>query len=65
LYDEREKSPGEKFVDCDLIGIPLRMVISEKTLRRNCTEFKERKSGKIKLIKISKTKDFIKKFYAK
>jgi prolyl-tRNA synthetase len=64
LYDDREKSPGEKFVDCDLIGIPLRMVISEKTLKRNCLELKERKSGKMKLVKISKIKDFIKNFYA-
>jgi prolyl-tRNA synthetase len=64
LYDDREKSPGEKFVDCDLIGIPLRIVISEKTLKRNCLEFKERKSGKIKLVKISKVKKFIQDFYA-
>jgi prolyl-tRNA synthetase len=48
LYDDREKSPGEKFVDCDLIGIPLRMLVSEKTLRENCVEFKERKTRKIK-----------------
>jgi prolyl-tRNA synthetase len=64
LYDDREKSPGEKFVDCDLIGIPLRMLVSEKTLRENCVEFKERKTGKIKLVKIQRAKDFIKKFYA-
>jgi prolyl-tRNA synthetase len=64
LYDDREKSPGEKFVDCDLIGIPLRMLVSEKTLRENCVEFKERKTGKIKLVKIQRVKDFIKKFYA-
>jgi prolyl-tRNA synthetase len=64
LYDDREKSPGEKFFDCDLIGIPLRMVISEKTLKRNCLEFKERKRGKIKLVKISRIKKFIQDFYA-
>jgi prolyl-tRNA synthetase len=64
LYDDREKSPGEKFVDCDLIGISLRMLISEKTLNKNSVEFKERKTGEIKLVKIQKIKDFIKKFYA-
>jgi len=64
LYDDREKSPGEKFVDCDLIGIPLRALISEKTLSKNCLEIKERKTSKIKFIKISRLKDFIKKFYA-
>ncbi|RJP43905.1 hypothetical protein C4587_02445 [Candidatus Parcubacteria bacterium] len=31
LYDDRKASPGEKFVDADLIGIPFRLVVSEKT----------------------------------
>mgnify|MGYP000255012721 CR=1 FL=1 len=64
LYDDREKTPGEKFVDCDLIGIPLRVLVSEKTIRKDCLEIKERKTGEIKLVKITKVKDFIKNFYA-
>lgn len=50
LYDERaDKSAGEKFSDADLIGIPWRMVISEKTLDREGIEIKKRneKEGKI------------------
>jgi prolyl-tRNA synthetase len=32
LYDDRvESSPGEKFADADLIGIPVRLVVSKKT----------------------------------
>jgi len=55
LYDDRENiSPGEKFADCDLIGIPTRIVISEKTLNKNCLEIKQRNEKKIKLIKIKK-----------
>jgi len=54
LYDDREdKSPGEKFAEADLIGIPIRNVISEKTLRKNCVEMKKRNEKKIKLIKIT------------
>jgi len=64
LYDDREKTPGEKFVDCDLIGISLRMVLSEKTLDKKSVEFKERKTGNLKLVKIPKAIDFIKNFYA-
>ena len=30
LYDDREIAAGEKFSDCDLIGIPVRLLISEK-----------------------------------
>lgn len=54
LYDDREdKSVGEKFADCDLIGIPERIVISEKTLAQNSVEVKKRKEKKGKLVKIN------------
>jgi prolyl-tRNA synthetase len=32
LYDDRDARPGEKFADSDLLGMPIRLVISEKTL---------------------------------
>ncbi len=52
LYDDRDdKSPGEKFADSDLIGIPNRIVISEKTLAHNSIEIKKRGDKEIKLIK--------------
>jgi len=55
LYDDREqKSAGEKFTDADLIGIPYRVVISEKTLDKNCFELKKRDKKKAKLIPLSK-----------
>ncbi len=54
LYDDRQnKSPGEKFVEADLIGIPFRIVVSEKTLKNNCLELKKRESTKRELIKIN------------
>lgn len=57
LYDDRkDKTPGEKFADCDLIGIPLRMVVSEKTLAKQSVEIKKRNEKTIKLIKISQIK---------
>lgn len=43
LYDDRaDKTAGEKFADADLIGIPWRIVISEKTLEENGFELKKR-----------------------
>ena len=43
LYDDRaDKTPGEKFADADLIGIPLRVVVSEKTLEKKGVEVKKR-----------------------
>jgi len=53
LYDDREnKSAGEKFADADLIGIPYRLVVSEKTLKNDNVEIKKRNENKIKLVKI-------------
>ncbi len=53
LYDDREdKSAGEKFADSDLIGIPYRVVVSEKTLAKNSVELKERNKSAFKLVKV-------------
>ena len=55
LYDDREdKTAGEKFADADLIGIPTRIVISERTLEKNCAEVKQRDKKEIKLVKLTK-----------
>lgn len=55
LYDDRsEKTAGEKFADADLIGIPMRVVISEKTLAEDSVEIKERNEKTPKLLKILK-----------
>jgi len=50
LYDDRESSPGEKLVDADLFGIPLRIVVSEKTVAADCVEIKQRSEEKPELV---------------
>jgi len=47
LHDDRDLSAGEKFADSDLIGIPVRMVVSEKTVKVGKVEVKDRKSGEV------------------
>lgn len=42
LYDDRDARPGEKFADADLMGIPYRVVVSEKTLAQDRYEVKGR-----------------------
>lgn len=44
LFDDREESPGVKFMDADLIGLPLRLTVSERALRQGGVEFKRRDS---------------------
>jgi prolyl-tRNA synthetase len=50
LYDDRDVRAGEKFQDSDLIGIPKRVIISEKTLESGRIEIKDRKTGEAKMI---------------
>jgi prolyl-tRNA synthetase len=53
LWDDREGvSPGEKFADADLIGLPLRLVVSEKTLKEDSVEWKPRNEAEAHLVKI-------------
>lgn len=51
LYDDREDvSAGGKFADCDLIGIPVRLVVSEKT--KDKIEWKKRTEEKTELLSL-------------
>jgi len=52
LFDDRDTTAGEKFGDSDLIGIPKRIVVSEKTLSNNEVETKDRLTGGIEMVKI-------------
>ncbi|MCL5438993.1 MAG: His/Gly/Thr/Pro-type tRNA ligase C-terminal domain-containing protein [Patescibacteria group bacterium] len=67
LYDDRDVSPGEKFADADLIGIPVRLVVSEKTLRQSSgqageqIEYKERISEEKILLNYEQILNKIKK----
>ncbi|KUK50013.1 MAG: Proline--tRNA ligase [Parcubacteria bacterium 33_209] len=60
LYDNREKSAGEKLSDCDLIGIPIRIILSKKTSEKNCVEVKKRNEDKLELVEIKRLIEFIK-----
>lgn len=65
LFDDRVGiQAGQKFADSDLIGIPLRIVVSSKTLALNSVEFKERNKTENYLVEIqdliNKCKDFYK-----
>lgn len=51
LFDDRESATaGEKFADCDLLGIPVRLVVSNKTAGQ--IEWKERKNDQTELLSL-------------
>ena len=45
LMDDRAASAGYKFADCDLMGIPLRLVVSPRALENDVAEIKIRSTG--------------------
>jgi len=52
LFDDRSESPGVKFNDADLLGIPLRVTVSPRTLEKKSVEVKLRSVKKAELIPI-------------
>jgi prolyl-tRNA synthetase len=52
LFDDRDISAGEKFADSDLIGIPMRAVVSDKSLLAGGVELKERKAEKGEVVSV-------------
>lgn len=65
LYDDRDESPGVKLKDADLIGIPLRIVVSKRTFEKTSVEFKIRSETSSSMVGFSGIIDKIKKFLTK
>ena len=52
LYDDREETPGVKFNDADLIGIPIRITVGQKSLKDGNVEIKLRKAEERELVPV-------------
>ncbi len=50
LFDDRKASPGVKFNDADLIGLPLRVTVSERALAQGGVEFKRRDQANKRIV---------------
>jgi prolyl-tRNA synthetase len=59
LFDDRDARPGDKFADADLMGIPYRVVLSNRTLEQESVEVKSRTSEESELVKISDIAKFL------
>lgn len=63
LWDDRTSlSAGAKFADADLMGMPLRLVVSEKTLAENSIEWKLRESKDSRLVAIDGIQEEVEEF---
>lgn len=64
LYDDRENvNPGTKFADADLIGIPIRLIISQRTQDKKGIEYKLRSESNSEIVSESDLVKKIKSFY--
>jgi prolyl-tRNA synthetase len=54
LYDDREEpSPGVKFNDADLIGLPLRITVSARALEQGGVELKRRDQAERRIVALA------------
>ena len=59
LLDDRNERPGVLFADNDLIGIPHRLVVSDRNLEQGCVEYKARVSNESQQLSLEKVAGFI------
>jgi prolyl-tRNA synthetase len=50
LYDDRKESPGVKFADADIIGIPIRLTVSSRTIKEKGVELKHRDQAESRIV---------------
>jgi prolyl-tRNA synthetase len=60
LFDDRNESPGVKFNDADLLGIPIRVTVSPRTLEKNSAEIKKRSEKEPQLVPLEKITEKLK-----
>ena len=58
LFDDRKARPGEKFADAELMGLPYRIVISNKTLGEDAAEVTDRRTGESQMVKLADLEKF-------
>ena len=58
LFDDRDAGPGEKLNDADLMGMPYRIVVSEKSAEKGGVEITKRASGDVEFIDPSRVVAF-------
>ena len=59
LLDDHKLRPGEKFADAELMGIPYRVVVSNKTLENNSVEITNRQTSEAKILSIEEFKQLL------
>ncbi len=64
LWDDRDESPGVKFADADLIGLPVRLTLSERSLKAGGVEWKARAQEERQVLPLSEVLQTLQPFLA-
>jgi prolyl-tRNA synthetase len=64
LFDDRQESPGVKFNDADLLGMPIRVTVSPRTLEKGSVELKKRSEKESELVPLEEIAAKLKKMVA-
>jgi len=59
LFDDRKERPGVMFADSELIGIPHRIVVSERGIDDNAAEYKHRTSRDAEAVPFEQLIEFL------
>lgn len=59
VYDDRDASPGVQFADADLLGVPIRLIVSERNLAKGDVEFKRRDRDEKGAIPLGEVEDLV------
>lgn len=65
LWDDRPERPGVLFADSDLLGIPHRLVISDRHLEHQCVEYKARSQAEPQLVTLAELPAFLSNLFHK
>jgi len=57
--DDRKERPGVKFADCELIGIPLRVTVGERSLADGVVEIQGRKETEATLVAVGEAGEYL------
>jgi prolyl-tRNA synthetase len=60
LYDDRDESPGVKFNDADLIGIPVRLTVSGRSIKEGGVELKLRRESQLTIVPLDEVAERVK-----
>lgn len=61
LFDDRRESPGVKFADADLIGLPWRVTVSDRSLKSGGVEVKARRAAEKEIVPVEGLVGYLKK----